>query len=240
MARRPDARSSRGSTRGGSDPRRGAGAPARTAPAQDARSGTGSRGAPSPAAPVQGGGIAQDPAFVLLGECGRAHGLQGEVRLKSYTADPVAIGSYGPLTGADGRRIEILSLRPAAGAADILIARIAGVSGRDGAESLNRLGLYVARERLGAPEDDDEFFAADLVGLAVVDRAGHTIGTVRAVPNYGGGDLLEIAPASGGSPALLPFTRDFVPEIDVAGRRVVVEPPEDLFAPAAPRDPDAA
>nr|WP_238192724.1 ribosome maturation factor RimM [Methylobacterium frigidaeris] len=185
-------------------------------------------------------GIATDPGFVLLGEFGRAHGLNGEVRLKSYTADPVAIGSYGPLTGADGRTIEIASLRPAAGAPDMLIARVAGVSGRNGAESLNRLALYVARDRLGAAEEEDEFFAADLVGLAVVDRAGTPLGTVRAVPNYGGGDLLEIAPAAGGSPALLPFTRAFVPEIDIVGRRIIVDPPEDLFAPAAPRDPDAA
>nr|WP_167350735.1 ribosome maturation factor RimM [Methylobacterium variabile] len=177
--------------------------------------------------------------MILLGEFGRAHGLNGEVRLKSYTADPAAIGSYGPLTGADGRRIELASLRPAAGAPDMLIARVAGISGRDGAESLNRLALYVARERLGAPEED-EFFSADLVGLAVVDRNGAPVGTVRAVPNYGGGDLLEIVPASGGSPALLPFTRAFVPEVDVAAGRITVDPPEDLFAPAAPRDPDAA
>ncbi|SFU30931.1 16S rRNA processing protein RimM [Methylobacterium sp. 174MFSha1.1] len=231
MARRPDARPPRGQApkgpgRGESDPRRGAGAPAPQ------------RANPAPVRPESG--IAADPGFVLLGEFGRAHGLNGEVRLKSYTADPTAIGSYGPLTGADGRLVEIASLRPAAGAPDMLIARVAGVSGRNGAESLNRLALYVARDRLGAPEDEDEFFAADLVGLAVVDRDGKSVGTVRAVPNYGGGDLLEIAPATGGSPALLPFTKAFVPEIDVAGRRVVVDPPEDLFAPAAPRDPDAA
>nr|WP_245524513.1 ribosome maturation factor RimM [Methylobacterium nonmethylotrophicum] len=184
--------------------------------------------------------MAADPGFVLLGEFGRAHGLHGEVRLKSYTGDPAAIGSYGPLTGADGSRIEFVSLRPAAGASDMLIARVAGVSGRDGAERLNRLALYVARGALGAPEDEDEFFSADLVGLAVVDRSGAPVGTVRSVPNYGGGDLLEIAPVSGGSPALLPFTRAFVPEIDIAGGRIVVDPPEDLFAPASPRDPDAA
>lgn len=227
MARRPDARpprnqAPRGPDRGGSDRAAGAPAPRRAASAP-ARTET---------------GIATDPGFVLLGEFGRAHGLNGEVRLKSYTADPTAIGAYGPLTGADGRMVEIASLRPAAGAADMLIARVAGVSGRNGAESLNRLALYVARDRLGAPEDEDEFFAADLVGLSVVDRNGAPVGTVRAVPNYGGGDLLEIAPATGGSPALLPFTKAFVPEIDMAARRIIVDPPEDLFAPAAPRDPE--
>ncbi len=171
---------------------------------------------------------------MLLGEFGRAHGLSGEVRLKSYTADPAAIATYGALRGADGRTVEITSLRPTSGAPDILIARVAGVAGRTAAEALNRLALYVPRDRLGLPAEEDEFFAADLVGLAVVDAAGAALGTVRAVPNYGGGDLLEIAPASGGATALLPFTRAFVPAIDLAARTVTVAPPDDLFAPAGP------
>ncbi|ACL57840.1 16S rRNA processing protein RimM [Methylobacterium nodulans ORS 2060] len=196
-------------------------------------------GAPRPAgASAAAPDLAGDPAFVLLGEFGRAHGLQGEVRLKSYTADPMAIGSYGPLTGANGRAIALTALRPASGAPDMLIARVSGVSGRDAAEALNRLALYVRRECLGAPEDEDEFFSADLIGLAVVDAAGTRLGTIRAVPNYGGGDLLEIEPTGGGAAALLPFTRAFVPKVDIAAREVTIDPPDDLFAPAKPSPED--
>ncbi|ACA18062.1 16S rRNA processing protein RimM [Methylobacterium sp. 4-46] len=170
----------------------------------------------------------------MLGEFGRAHGLQGEVRLKSYTAEPMAIGGYGPLLASDGRVVELTALRPAAGTPDILVARVAGVAGRSAAEGLNRLTLSVPRDRLGAPEDEDEFFTADLVGLAAVDAAGTRLGTIRAVPNYGGGDLLEIEPEGGGRPALLPFTRLFVPKVEIAAGRVTIAPPEDLFAPPGP------
>lgn len=177
--------------------------------------------------------------LVLLGEFGRPHGLSGEVRLKSYTADPLAIVGYGPLATSDGRTLTPTDARPAPGGTpDILIVRIEGVADRNAAEALNRVALFCARDRLGDVEDEDEFFAADLVGLDAVDAAGRVIGTVAAVPNYGGGDLLEIRPAAGGATALLPFTRAFVPEIDVAGRRIVVDPPDDLFAAPGPRPAD--
>ncbi|KQO72927.1 16S rRNA processing protein RimM [Methylobacterium sp. Leaf87] len=182
---------------------------------------------------------ATDPSLVQMGEFGRAHGLNGEIRLKSYTGDPQAIASYGPLLGADGRRIELTDVRHAGGAApDLLVVRVKGVTDRTGAESLNRLALYLPRERLGTVADADEFFTADLVGLDVVDTAGTRLGTVADVPNYGGGDLLEIKPALGGATALLPFTKAFVPELDIAGGRVVIDPPDDLFAPAGPRPPE--
>nr|WP_246696672.1 ribosome maturation factor RimM [Methylobacterium planeticum] len=174
-----------------------------------------------------------------MGEFGRAHGLNGEVRLKSYTADPVGIAGYSPLLALDGRSIEITDARPAPGSApDLLVVRVRGVQNRDGAEALNRLVLYVPRARLGEAAEEDEFFTADLVGLSVVDGAGRSLGTIAAVPNYGGGDLLEIRPAAGGPTALLPFTKAFVPVLDVAGGRVVVDPPDDLFAPAGPKPPD--
>ena len=180
-----------------------------------------------------------DPSLVQMGEFGRAHGLNGEIRLKSYTGDPQAIASYGPLIGADGRRIEFTEVRRAGGASpDLLVVRVKGVADRTGAEGLNRLALYLPRERLGSVEAEDEFFTADLVGLDVVDTAGTRLGTVADVPNYGGGDLLEIKPALGGATALLPFTKAFVPELDIAGGRVVIDPPDDLFAPAGPRPPE--
>ncbi len=170
---------------------------------------------------------------MLLGEFGRAQGLRGEVRLKSYTGEPTAIAGYGPLTTADGRTIVLTAMRAAGAAPDLLVVRVEGVSDRTTAEALNRLALYAPRARLGTPEED-EFYASDLVGVAVADAAGTVIGTVVAVPNYGGGDLLEIRPAGGGATALLPFLKRFVPSVDLAGRRLVVDAPDDLFAPARP------
>ncbi|HVL72425.1 MAG TPA: ribosome maturation factor RimM [Beijerinckiaceae bacterium] len=167
---------------------------------------------------------------MLIGEFGRAHGLKGEIRLKSFAADPAAIASYGPLATEDGRRFVLAAVRPAGGGSpDMLIARVEGVTTREVAEALVRVRLYAARERLGET-GEEEFFVADLVGMAVHDTTGAPVGTVVAVPNYGGGDLLEIAREGGGRTALLPFTRAFVPEVDRAGRRLVADLPADFFA----------
>jgi 16S rRNA processing protein RimM len=164
------------------------------------------------------------------------------VRLKSSTSDPLAIASYNPLLTADGRRLVLTKVRPAPGATpDILIALVQGVATREAAEALNRVAVFVERERLPPPEDEDEFLLADLVGLGVERPDGTPLGRVVGVPNYGGGDLLEIAPLGRGPTALLPFTKAFVPVVDLKGGRVVAEAPEDLFAPAKPEpdDPDA-
>jgi len=158
------------------------------------------------------------------------------VRLKSFTADPAAIATYSPLLASDGGTVVLTSVRQASGGApDLLIARVAGVATREAAETLNRVRVAVARDKLGAPEED-EFFAADLIGLAAETPDGEALGTVVAVPDFGGGDLLEIAPARGPS-ALVPFTKAFVPTVDMAARRVVVDAP-DLFAPAGEAEAD--
>ena len=165
--------------------------------------------------------------FVLLGEFGRAHGLAGEVRLKSHTGDPKAIASYGPLSGSDGRSYVLTHLRQAAGdQRDVLVARIEGVTSREAAEALNRTRLHVSRAALGEPEED-EFFLTDLVGLAVESESQdeRLSGRILSVPDYGGGELLEIALAGRPRPILLPFTRAFVPVVDVAAGRVVIAPP---------------
>jgi 16S rRNA processing protein RimM len=176
--------------------------------------------------------------LVLLGEFGRAHGLKGELRLKSFTGEPQAISTYGPLIAESGRAVTLESVRPApSGAPDLLVARVEGVTRREDAEALNGVRLFVPREKLPFPEED-EFLLADLIGLRVEDRAGALIGTVVGVPNYGGGDLLEIAPPQAGATALLPFTRTFVPAVDLAGRRVIADPPPDLFAPGEPERPE--
>jgi 16S rRNA processing protein RimM len=109
-----------------------------------------------------------------------------------------------------------------------LIARIKGVTTREGAEALNHTKLYIARSRL--PErEEEEWYHADLIGLAAVDSGGTPIGTVIAVQNFGAGDLIEVKPATGGPTVLVPFTRDAVPEVDVEGGRMVLVPPEGLF-----------
>lgn len=191
---------------------------------------------PPPAARNAGDdAVAPRDDLVLVGEFGRAHGLKGEVRLKSHTGDPLAIADYRPLIAASGQSLSIKMVRQAPGGApDLLIAVVDGVTTREAAEALNRVALYVERDRLPPPDEEDEFLLADLIGLNVESEAGESIGTVVAVPNYGGGDLIEIAPVRKGPTALLPFTRAFVPVVDIAGRRIVAALPEDFFEPAKP------
>jgi 16S rRNA processing protein RimM len=171
---------------------------------------------------------------ICVGRIGAAHGTRGEVKLWSFTAEPLAIAGYGALESEDGTRsFEIEALRPAK---DFLVARFAGVPDRTAAEQLRNIDLYVARERLPAPEAD-EFYHADLIGLAVVDRRDVTLGAVAAVHNFGAGDLIEVRPARGGMTVMLPFTEAIVPLVDVAAGRIVVDPPEGAFAdPAAEKD----
>jgi 16S rRNA processing protein RimM len=160
---------------------------------------------------------------ICVARIGAAHGLRGEVRLNSFTADPMAVTQYGVLSNADGTRgFEIESCRAAKG---VLIARFKGVANRTAAEALCNVDLYVPRDRL-PPPDADEFYHADLIGLAAVGRDGAAIGTVVAIHDFGAGDILEIAPAGGGPTLLLPFNDAVVPEIDIAGGRLVVVPPQ--------------
>jgi 16S rRNA processing protein RimM len=166
------------------------------------------------------------PYRVLLGEIGRPQGLQGEVRIRSFTAEPAAIADYGPLEDEAGMRLfEIESLRITAKA---LTARLKGVESRDQAEALTGTRLFVPRSRL--PErEEDEWYHSDLIGLAALAPDGATIGTVIAVHNFGAGDLLEIGPPGGGATVLMPFTRETVPEVDVEGGWLRIAPPEGLF-----------
>lgn len=163
---------------------------------------------------------------VCVGAIAGAYGVAGEVRLKSFCTRPEAIAEYGPLTSEDGaRRFEITALRPAK---DGLVARLDGVRDRDAAAALRGTRLHVAREYL--PElPDDEFYHADLIGLAVRDGAGAVLGRIRAVMDHGAGDLLEIAPPGGGEPVSLPFTRETVPTVDLAAGVVIADPPPGLF-----------
>ncbi len=159
---------------------------------------------------------------VCVAQFGAAHGVRGEVRLRSFTEDPLAFNSYGPLESEDGaRRFKIEALRPAK---DHFVARIAGIGDRSAAEKLTNLKLYVARDALPPVEDEGTYYHADLIGLAAVTPEGEPLGTVTAVLNFGAGDIIEIK-RDGSEPLLVPFTDAAVPEIDMTARRMVVSPP---------------
>jgi 16S rRNA processing protein RimM len=158
---------------------------------------------------------------ICLGQIGAAHGVRGEVRLHSFTAEPAAIANYGPLETEDGRTVAIEALRPAK---DHFVATLSGVTDRDAAERLTNVKLYVPRERLPAPEEPNEFYHADLIGLAAVDRAGKKLGSVVALHNFGAGDLIEIKPDGGGTTELIAFNEIDVPSVDLAAGRIVVTP----------------
>jgi 16S rRNA processing protein RimM len=169
---------------------------------------------------------------VCVAQIGAPHGVRGEVRFRIFTEDPMAVTRYGPLESEDGKqRFEIESLRPGK---QMFVARLKGIGDRTAAERLTNVQLYVAREKL-PPPDDGEFYHADLIGLAAYDRQGGAVGTVSAVHNFGAGDLLEIKRDGGGS-VMLPFTAAAVPTVDVAGGRIVVDPPEGTFETESERE----
>ncbi len=154
-----------------------------------------------------------------MGVLGRAHGVRGHVRVTSYTAEPADLDEYNPFEDERGRRIELAWV--ADNIAEITCNGVA-VRDRSGAEALVNTKLYVDRDRLPATEDEEEFYLADLVGLQAVTTDGAAIGEVTAVLDFGAGASLEIGAL------LVPFTRAAVPEIDLAGKRLVVIPPVEI------------
>jgi 16S rRNA processing protein RimM len=162
---------------------------------------------------------------VCVGALAGAFGVRGEARLKSFCAEPEAIASYGPLFTEDGARsFSVAITRSIPGG---FAARLSGVGTREEAEALKGTRLYADRARLPRLPDD-EFYHADLIGLAVVDTGGAALGEVMAVHNHGAGDILELR-RPGGASVLLPFTKAAVPTIDLAARRIVADPPPGLF-----------
>ena len=171
--------------------------------------------------------------LVCVAQIGGAHGIRGEVRLRSFTENPAAVAAYGPLQTEDGTRAFVIeAVRPAK---DSLVVRFAGVADRNAAEKLRGIALYIPRDRLPALADKETFYHADLIGLVVIDKSGAALGTVTAVHNFGAGDLLEVQPEAGAS-VLLPFTDATVPELDLARGRIIVDPPEGLLASSPGRD----
>jgi len=163
-------------------------------------------------------------AQICIARIGAAHGVRGAVKLWTFTEDPLAVKGYGPLLTKDGARsFEIATARAANGH---LVATLKGIATREDAERLNGIELYIAREKLPAT-DADEYYHADLIGLAAVNAADEPLGRVLAIHNFGAGDIIEIAPP-GGSTLLLPFTNAVVPTVDLARGRVVIELPDEI------------
>ena len=163
-------------------------------------------------------------AHIYIARIGAAHGVRGAVKLWTFTEDPLAVKAYGPLLTKDGARsFEVATAREGKGH---LVATLKGIATREDAERLNGLELYVAREQLPATEED-EYYQADLIGLAAVNAANEPIGRVTAIHNFGAGDIIEIAPTHGAT-MLLPFTNAVVPSVDLAAGRVVIELPDEI------------
>lgn len=179
-------------------------------------------------------------ALVCVARIGAAHGVRGAVKLWTFTEDPFAVRRYGLLSSKDGKRqFEVATAREAR---DHLVATFKGVTTRDEAERLNGIELYVAREKLPAT-DADEYYHTDLIGLAAVTTTGDALGRVLAVHNFGAGDIIEIAPPRG-TTLMLPFSNAVVPEVDIAGGRVVIALPQEIdgedrneaLSPGRPRE----
>lgn len=183
--------------------------------------------------------------FVLLGVIVGAHGIRGQLRIRSFTGEPAAIFGYGALLGKrrDTEAGRSLTLRPVGTAkggkpkGDVVLATLDGVADRTAAEALKGLRLYVSRDALPALEED-EFYHADLIGLVVDQVAGGRLGTVKAVHDFGAGDVLEVTREEGGT-VFLPFTMAVVPVVDIAGGRLVADPPAALLESGAAGEEDA-
>lgn len=163
---------------------------------------------------------------ICVGAIAGAFGVRGELRLKSFTAAPEDIATYGPLETEDGGRSFAVTLTGQT--TNALTARLSGVSSKEEADALRGVQLFVARDRLpNLP--DDEYYHADLIGLEVYDSGGTLLGRVKAVLNHGASDILEIHGPRLKSTVLLPFTLAAVPTVDLASGRIVADPPEGLF-----------
>ncbi len=177
-----------------------------------------------------------DDQKVLLAKIGAAHGIRGEVRVKPFGDDPLSFTDYGVLTTKDGKRT--FEVEKARVQKTVVVTRFKGITDRNQAEELNGIELYVSRDQLPEP-DEDEFYYSDLNGLTVCDQTGDPLGQIVAVQDFGAGDLLEVRPKRGRT-FYIPFTRDFVPEIDLAERRVLVDLPEDYFSEGTPEPSEDA
>ena len=174
------------------------------------------------------------PNRICVGRIAGAHGVQCLIRINSYTEEPMDVAAYGPVTDEDGERMFELEAKRMAKTQ--VLARIKGVMDRNAAEALRGVRLYVSRDVLPPPADD-EFYWEDLVGLVAETVDGKPLGKVLSVQEFGAGEMLEIGKRRGGT-TLVPFTRDIVPQIDLQEGKLVIDPPAGLLEPVTKRDPD--
>ena len=164
--------------------------------------------------------------LICVGVISGAFGVRGEVRIKSFCAVPEDIATYSPLLSQDGRQTYSIALTGAIKHG--FSARVSGVTSKERADALRGTSLFTERPRLPSLPDD-EYYHADLIGLAVIDTGGAPIGQVKAVQNHGAGDLLEVQTVNSSDTVLIPFTQIVVPTVDLAARRIVIDPPDGLL-----------
>lgn len=173
--------------------------------------------------------MSEDDPFIVLARVGAPHGVRGDVRIKLFAESAESLTAYGPLRRADGRgTIRIGKIKPGK-SPDLVTAVLGGIEDRETAAALNGVELGLPRSLLPSPEDDDEFYHADLIGLAVRLADGTLFGEVMQVANFGADDLLDIKPSVGGASVLVPFTQAVVPIIQVGEGYLVLEPPPGLL-----------
>lgn len=167
---------------------------------------------------------------VLLAKIGAPHGVRGELRVTSFTQDPMAIGDYGSLTSKDGRRFTVSKSRPAK---NVLVVSFKEVQNRNDAEAVRGLELFIERDNFPENADDHEFYINDLIGMHIFDTQEQLVGRVHAIPNFGAGDLLEIAPSLengrfGHNTYFLDFTKANVPDIDFDKKTITIVIPNEI------------
>lgn len=170
---------------------------------------------------------AERPKRICVGVIVGAHGVGGQVRVKAFTERPEDVAAYGPLTdehGADPLRLTVVGK-----AKGVVLCKVADVADRNRAEALKGRDLFTTRDALATDLEEEEYFHADLIGLLVEQRDGTPIGRVRAIYDFGAGDLLEVSREGGAPPVMLPFTKEVVVEMDVAGGRLVAMAPPGLL-----------
>ncbi len=170
--------------------------------------------------------------LILVAQIAGGFGVKGEVRVTAWTADPMSLLTYGPLLRADGSvGLTLTSARPDKSG---VVGRAKEIATKEQADAMRGLKLFIPRDRLPEPDDADEVYLADLIGVDARNLAGQTVGRVKSVQNFGASDMLEIAPAEGGPTWYLPFTKAAVPELHLAEGWLLIDPPTEV----SERDPD--